>query len=154
MDVGLAEVFFKDHDVGKRTYVFGVKHSTVGHCAEKILAVEKHVASALKASLEGLSCIIVHKAVSLLEAEGVPDTDAAESEEETTEAKPEETSAEESGRVAEYQNQLGGSDNGKTTLLDCIKVLLQEKDTAMSDVNSLSVNEWAEQIKKLMNNKK
>jgi len=66
----------------------------------------------------------------------------------------EDFSAEESGRVAEYQNQLGGSDNGKTTLLDCIKVLLQEKDTAMSDVNSLSVNEWAEQIKKLMNNKK
>ena len=66
----------------------------------------------------------------------------------------EDFSAAESGRVAEYQNRIGGSDNGSDTLLDCIKVLKHEKEIAVSDVNNLSVGEWADRIKKIMETKK
>ncbi len=66
----------------------------------------------------------------------------------------EDFSAAESGRVAEYQNRIAKSDNAKDTLLDSIKVLKQEKDSAVSNVDELSVDEWASRIKKIAESKK
>ena len=66
----------------------------------------------------------------------------------------EDFSAAESGKVAEYQNRLAGSDNGKEALLDCIKVLKQEKEISVSDIDNLSVDEWANRIKKIVESKK
>lgn len=66
----------------------------------------------------------------------------------------EDFSAAECGRVAEYQNRIVKSDNAQTALLDSIKVLKQEKDSAHTNIDELSVDEWASRIKKIAESKK
>ncbi len=63
-------------------------------------------------------------------------------------------SAQECGRVAEYQNRIVKSDNAKEILLDCIKVLLEEKNNIITDTENLSDDEWASRIRKIAESKK
>ena len=66
----------------------------------------------------------------------------------------EDFSPKECGRVAEYQNRSIKGENAKQELLDCIKVLKEEKDGISNDPENLSDEEWPETIKKIAESKK
>ena len=60
----------------------------------------------------------------------------------------------ECGRVAEYQNSIVKATNAKQELRDCINVLLQENINQSTAEKDISIDEWAENIKRIANNKK
>ncbi len=61
----------------------------------------------------------------------------------------------EMGYLVSLQNGVKGEKNAKTVLTDCIKVILRENRLKMSQkTEDLSVDEWNEQIKKLIDYKK
>ncbi len=60
----------------------------------------------------------------------------------------------ECGRVAEYQNRMVKGENAAKALMDCIKVLKEEKSNTLSDSGNLSLDEWASRIKKIAESKK
>ena len=61
----------------------------------------------------------------------------------------------EMGYLVSLQNGVKGEKNAKTVLTDCIKVILRENGLKMSQkYEDLSVDEWTDHVKKLIDYKK
>ncbi len=64
-------------------------------------------------------------------------------------------SAAETGYLVSLQNSVKGDVNAKTVLNDCIRVILEEGiNNSTADIKDVSVDDWAEQLKQIAQNKK